>query len=188
MLMNIRFVPDKETFDVFKARIMKLILELKEMGEFVSPALQRYVLLRAMPTQYDALVQSLKINDSISFEDVCVHIKDHWQSELTRRTRGNVDYTDTSAESVMLSVTRGHTGQSRRRRPKCYTCGSRDHVARVCPERVGSSDEGSSSDSQREKYCAWCEKRGHVTRTCEKFQKAKAAAVNANFTCTEHEA
>jgi len=85
LLMSIRFDLEKETFDVFKGRFTKLILELKERGEVISPAIQRYVLLRAMPTRYESLVQSLKINDTLTIEEVYTHIKDYWEADARRR-------------------------------------------------------------------------------------------------------
>ena len=77
-LMNIQFDSNKENFDMFKARFTKLVLALKEMNEVVSAAIQRYVLLRSLPNDYQALVQSLKIKDSISFEETCTHIKNYY--------------------------------------------------------------------------------------------------------------
>jgi len=40
LFMNIRFNPENESFDVYKCRYMKLLSELKEMNEIVSPAIQ----------------------------------------------------------------------------------------------------------------------------------------------------
>ena len=55
----------RESFDMCKARFTNLVHKLKEMGEKVSPAIQRYVLLKGLPADYDALVQSLKVNDKL---------------------------------------------------------------------------------------------------------------------------
>ena len=131
LLMNIRFDLEKETFDGFKGRFMKLLLELKERGETISPAIQRYVLLRAMPFRYGSLVQSLKINDSITIEQVYTHIKDFWAADMRRN-----DYRGSRKEEGELAALR--------ERKKCYGCGSREHLIRHCPKR----EEGSDSDSE----------------------------------------
>ena len=71
-LMNMK-LENRESFDVYKARFMNLVLSLKEMGETVSPAIQRYVILKGLPENYLPLVQSLKINDKLSLEETCTH-------------------------------------------------------------------------------------------------------------------
>src|SRR3984957_4945382 len=79
--MNIKFDDRRESFDVYKARFMNLLVALKEMGEVVSLAIQRYVILRGLPDTYDALVQSLKINDKLSMEETYIHIKDYYEMQ-----------------------------------------------------------------------------------------------------------
>src|SRR5205085_293030 len=123
--MNIRFDPEKESFDVFKARFTKLLLELKERGETISPAIQRYVLLRAMPPRFESLVQSLKINDNMTIEEVYTHIKDYCEGR--RRRRGD----DEDDESIFRDP--NTTVAALRERKKCYVCGSRKHLLRDCP-------------------------------------------------------
>jgi gag-polypeptide of LTR copia-type len=44
--MNIKFDDRRESFDVYKARFMNLLVALKEMDEVLSLAIQRYVILR----------------------------------------------------------------------------------------------------------------------------------------------
>jgi len=154
LLMSIRFDLEKETFDGFKGRFTKLLLELKERGEIISPAIQRYVLLRAMPNRYEALVQSLKINDTLTIEEVYTHIKDYWEADLRRhRSVSNRDRSDYANTSIAATI---------QERKKCYVCGSRKHLARYCQERAESSDsdpgmsdaEGTSSDHDDKKKAA----------------------------------
>lgn len=149
-LMNIRFNPDTESFDVFKSRFMKLILELKEMNEVVSPAIQRYVLLRSLPPKFEALVQSLKINDKISIEEVYVHIKDYCESDKRRRDirsdpvrTDNRNQTPGGAERAMVA----HGTK------ECFLCGEEDHFRNDCPlkNRI---------------HCSKCDGTGHVSKFC----------------------
>src|SRR4051812_9913507 len=85
-IMNLTYVPGKESFDMFKARFLNICVELKAMGEPLSTRLQRYILLRAMPPQYEGLVQSLKVNDGLSFDQVCIHIKEYSESSSRNST------------------------------------------------------------------------------------------------------
>jgi gag-polypeptide of LTR copia-type len=134
LLMNIQFKPEVETFDVFKARFMKLLKELKDMDECVSPSIQRYVLLRSLPPKFEALVQSLKINDAITTEEVYIHIKDY--CEASRRVGAGLrerDVLRSPNESAYIS-------REKRKQYKCFCCGSMKHLVRECPKRVHDSE------------------------------------------------
>ena len=171
LLMSIRFDLEKETFDGFKGRFTKLLLELKERGETISPAIQRYVLLRAMPNRYESLVQSLKINDTLTIEEVYTHIKDYWEADL-RRYRSTHSTRDKGSEYANTSI-----GAFVQERKKCYVCGSRKHLARYCRERAEGSDsdsgtsdaEGTSGDHDDKKKAA-SEK---LLKASEKLKKGR---------------
>ena len=150
LLMSIRFDLEKETFDVFKGRFTKLILELKERGEVISPAIQRYVLLRAMPTRYESLVQSLKINDTLTIEEVYTHIKDYWEADARRR-RASSKKEDRESSDAGVDPDRPNLSVFREKAKKCYECGSRKHLIRDCPDRESSSSESDSDRNSDEK-------------------------------------
>lgn len=142
LLMNIRFSTEKESFDVLKARFTKLVLELKEMGECVSSIVQRYVLLRALPKRFEALVQSLKINDTITIDELCAHVKDFYESEKRRLERLAL-----VAKARKRRVERIESAQALNEKNKrskgsvtCYNCGGKGHIAAVCPTQKSSVD------------------------------------------------
>ena len=124
-------------------------LELKERGEVISPAIQRYVLLRAMPTRYESLVQSLKINDTLTIEEVYTHIKDYWEADARRR-RASSKKEDRESSDAGVDPDRPNLSVFREKAKKCYECGSRKHLIRDCPDRESSSS-GSDSDRNSEK-------------------------------------
>ena len=146
-LMNIQFDSKKETFDMFKARFTKLVLALKEMNEVVSAAIQRYVLLRSLPNDYQALVQSLKINDSISFEETCTHIKDYYES--TKRENGrdrNTKQHEDGAYAVVEGRRNPRVGDYKEKR-ECFSCGRKGHIARDCRKKVSGHHGHDSRDN-----------------------------------------
>ena len=134
--MNIRYLQDRETCDQFKSRYNKLLKQVKDMGEHVSLAIQRYVLLQSLPPALDGLAQSLRINDDISIEQMFIHIKDSVESIGFKRM-GRVQ------EVGMYS-----SDKSKPRR--CYVCGSKDHILKDCPKKYKDDDED-GSDSGRSK-------------------------------------
>jgi len=153
LLMNIQFKPEAESFDVFKARLIKLVKELEDRGESVSPTIQRYVLLRSLPAKYEALVQSLKINDTITIEEVYVHIKDYCEADQRRMGAGTRERGGASAPAPGEHA---HIGrEAKRKKFRCFRCGSRKHMIRECPkrnrERNSRSDSESDSDGDTER-------------------------------------
>ena len=142
--MNIKFDDGRESFDVYKARFMNLLVALKEMGEVVSLAIQRYVILRGLPDTYEALVQSLKINDKLSMEETYIHIKDYY--EMQKRDQ----YVREDKEKAYSMVARRYGNGGGR---DCYICGHSDHLMRNC-------------SLKNKLMCTKCKRKGHVPRYC----------------------
>lgn len=142
--MNIKFDDRRESFDVYKARFMNLLVALKEMGEVVSLAIQRYVILRGLPDTYEALVQSLKINDKLSMEETYIHIKDYYEMQK----RGQYVRQDKEKAYSMVARRYGNGGGR-----DCYICGHPDHLMRDC-------------SLKNKLMCTKCKRKGHVSRYC----------------------
>lgn len=142
--MNIKFDDRRESFDVYKARFMNLLVALKEMGEVVSLAIQRYVILRGLPNTYEALVQSLKINDKLSMEETYIHIKDYYEMQK----RGQYVREDKEKAYAMVARRYGNGGGR-----DCYICGHSDHLMRNC-------------SLKNKLMCTKCKRKGHVSRYC----------------------
>ena len=142
--MNIKFDDRRESFDVYKARFMNLLVALKEMGEVVSLAIQRYVILRGLPDTYEALVQSLKINDKLSMEETYIHIKDYYEMQK----RGQYVREDKEKAYAMVARRYGNGGGR-----DCYICGHPDHLMRDC-------------SLKNKLMCTKCKRKGHVSRYC----------------------
>ena len=171
LLMNLKFREKKEEFDVYRSRLSNLVMKLKEMGETVSPALQRYVLLKGLPKHYEALVQTLKVNDNLSLEETCIHIKDTCEAKkikllnegLSDEANSSSDGYDSNdekaheANSISEAKMKSRSKQRQKRADpvgvSCYTCGQKGHISYDCPLR-------------RTIVCQTCKKKGHLAREC----------------------
>jgi hypothetical protein len=156
--MNLRFEPARENFDLFKARFTNLCVELKDLGEPLSAKIQRYVLLRAMPAQYEVLVQSLKVNDGLALEEVCVHIKEYCESEKRRTSHEEAGHAAATAFAMTAGQRRRNVKNADRdstsTHSECYLCGRAGHVSKSCPLKNGM-------------LCSSCGATGHTSRRCE---------------------
>jgi hypothetical protein len=72
----------EEAFDKYVSRITQLVINLEEMGETVSKGELMYVLFNGLPSTYESLVQTLKVNDKVEFEEACTHIREYQEKLL----------------------------------------------------------------------------------------------------------
>jgi hypothetical protein len=159
----------KESFDAYLSRVMQLILSLKEMKEVISEGELMYVLFNGLPAEYDSVVQSLKVNDQVKFNDACQHIRDceevmvikHQVKEdeaanHVKDSRANEDKSDFSS--------RGRGNKFRGRGRGRGSRGTRGTSYRGTSYRGRGGYNGHSSSSNN---CYTCGKPGHYAAECE---------------------
>jgi hypothetical protein len=167
MLHQIKMDVDEE-FDLFKSRIIQLVTRLNSMGENVTDGEKIYAVLEGLPRSYDGLKQSLEVQDSLTFEEICSHIRDH-QEKLEYRIGGADEVSGTEVANYAngggrggrggdnggrVNTTRG--GMSDASSHRCYLCRKYGHYEWSCDQRRG-----------RDGDCFRCGKPGHQMRECK---------------------
>jgi hypothetical protein len=121
-----------------------------------------------MPPSYESLVQSLKINDNLSMEEVYTHIKDYCEANRRRhdttKKEGRSEDVNTNGNSSLASV--------RVMKKSCFRCGSQKHLIRDCPKQEDGSESSTDSDqSEADDHKIEREKFNSRIRTKQKKSK-----------------
>lgn len=137
-----------ESIDAYKARVLHLVSRLRSMKESVSESEQIYCMLEGLPRGFDMLRQAMEVQEGLTFEQMCSHLRDAQEKfkirlkeeqparELVRRLNAV-----TMESTCALCKTKGHwIGQCAQRKGtkpgECFVCGSTAHGWRACPQRA----------------------------------------------------
>jgi hypothetical protein len=159
-----------ESIDAYKARVLHLASRLRAMKEGVSEGEQIYCMLEGLPRSYDTLRQAMEVQEGLTFEQMCSHLRDA-QEKLRVRAKEEQPARDlvrrlnavTMESTCALCKTKGHwIGQCASRKGtkpgECFVCGATGHGWRACPQKaeqlnaVGSDDE---SEDQEDHQSSW---------------------------------
>ena len=97
-----------EVFDKYVARIRHLTIQLQEMGETVQPSELMHLLLRGLPQtiEYKSLVQTLKVNNKLDFDEVCEHIRDCQDAQIREEKKSS----ETKDDNAYYASKTGYRG------------------------------------------------------------------------------
>jgi hypothetical protein len=139
----------EEEFDDYLARINSLMLKLEEMEESVSKGELMYVLLNGLPESYSSIVQTLKVNDKMEYEEACEHIRDYQETLMYKNENNEIGKSENEVAN--------HVGEKR----KCFTCNKEGHMAYQCKR------------NKDKKKCYICKKIGHTEKECYRNKESK---------------
>jgi hypothetical protein len=140
-----------EKITVFVSRLLEIEVKLKQYKEYISDRMLLCVLLRGVPNSYMSLVQLLKMNENVKFEQAIEQLRNEEERQLTN---GKETMKSTEVETA-------YAASHEERRLKCWTCNKEGHSKFNCPNNKDKSK------------CQYCKKIGHNEDNCWNKDKGR---------------
>lgn len=171
-----------EHVDSYVARLKNTVSVLAEMGEPVSPSMQKHVLMQGLPSSYSSLVQSLGLQQAaLTFEDIVTHLVDHQEKLLLRERASGSGSGDRQRHADVASYAQvGGGGGSGSAQPwQSQQRGQRGPGAQG--NRFGNRNGAASArnnhsgvgDRPDSRTCFTCDQTGHIAYDCPRNRDAK---------------
>ena len=141
MLNKLRMVDD-ELFDVYYSRVRELSssMKLTSMGESVSDGELQYVVLGGLPSSYSQLKQSLEVQNELTMETMCDHIRDY-QEKVAYRVKEEIEIKSEYANFVRSGRRHGVEHGAGDHESYCHLCSTKGHRMSECSRRKGTGAE-----------------------------------------------
>jgi hypothetical protein len=153
---------ESEEFDTFASRIKQFVIRLQEMKEQVSESEMLFVLYEGLPKIYEPVIEPMKLNNDIKFDDACEHIRDK-QEQIKFKQSVSGQSTDNIEQANYVNA------NSKLKLFTCRTCDKPGHVAFHCPR------------NRRKKKCDYCRSIGHTEGNCYYKLNKKGNASDTEF-------
>jgi len=163
---------DGEAMDSYLARVRSLVQMVDGMGESARDALLTHVLLTGLPDEYATVVESIRLERNMAFDDIVANLLDteeRLNMQMRSRTRVGGRYDDVASYAQAPACT-NHPQQMNQMRG-----GGRGYVQQGNAYGGNGSGNRSSSDSRA---CFTCNQVGHISFDCPRNRDAKKC-----FTC-----
>jgi len=155
-----------EKFDLYKARVMALAMQLQGMGEIVSESELVFVLLQGLPSSYKGVREALEMQDALTVDGVSDKLRD----VMERRAFGEAAEEE---ERVLFAGSsgrgggRGRGGYGRGGRGGFYNSNGRGSAAAGNYKQGEQTQRNEDEPMDEEQHrCALCRARGHWERFC----------------------
>ena len=189
-----------ELFDIYEGRIKQLVMSLEQMGERVSEGELMYVLFNGLPLSYEPLVQTLKVNNKMDFEEACTHIREyqeklrlqhkqesgHSRDDSGYHTEDYRGYNQRGRSKGNKNNNNNHHNQNQTRsKMYCKICKRNNHSTEKCYRNK--NNQGNSHSEQKSTpgstqangiQCHKCLQYGHIAIGCRNQKKETLATTN----------
>jgi gag-polypeptide of LTR copia-type/Zinc knuckle len=156
---------ENEQFDTYRSRITQLVMKLRSMRADVGDDELMYVILEGLPKSYSQLKQSLEVQNDITVEEICNHIRDHQEKVSHRR-----ENEESNSEVAYMVRVKGRGSNIDESAHRCRLCKKIGHMEWNCSLRKGGDGD-----------CFKCGRAGHYVKDCDKTNREEA-----NFIQVEH--
>jgi hypothetical protein len=182
---NIRMQPE-ESFDSYISRFKQIVLQLNDDGEQLSATTVLATLLHGLPDEYDQIVDTIGMNQNITFEEACSYIKDKQDKmKLKKQGTGTAyhvgDNNNNNKNKKLGYNNKGNGDLQNNDASSSNNKGNGD---------LQNNDASSSNNSQtndakyyynnNNKRCRTCNQQGHVAYDC-KLNKDKTKCSTCGY-------
>jgi len=157
-LFNLK-IKEKEKITVFVARLIEIEIKLKQQyKENISDRMLMFILLRGLPHSFMSLVQLLKMNDDVTFEQAVEQLRNEEERQLSH--------------PKIKEIALNYAASNQERTVKCWTCEKEGHSKFNCPQNINKTK------------CSICRKIGHNEEACWNKDKGRRIATSNKRTNT----
>lgn len=186
-----------ESIDAYKARVLHLVGRLRSMKESVSEGEQIYCMLEGLPRGFDMLRQAMEVQEGLTFDQMCSHLRDA-QEKIKTRAKEEQPARDLVRRLNALSVEptcalckeKGHwIGSCSRRKGtkpgECFVCGSTAHGWRACAQRaeqlhaLGMAADDHDDEDEELRKGSWMEQADALVKRVREEKLAMALVPSA---------
>jgi hypothetical protein len=151
----------KNSVDYYISQLMELEFTLKSLGSEIGKEEMIFILFKGLRKEYDAIVQTLRLNENLEFEDACQHLRDH-EEIINLRNNKTID-DEIIGQGKLYSAVVSSKSKSY---PDCRICGRSNHHVNKCFVK-------------QKLYCSKCNQLGHTSYTCDD-QESECDTDNSN--------
>jgi Trp operon repressor len=157
ILFSIKMM-ESESINLYVARLTELDVRLKQQQENLSEGVLLYILLKGLLGSYTTVVQLLKMNENLGFQDVVEKLRNEEERQKVSKKVGGGYVPKSNGIDNQISLEASSVSartSASRSTYRCYTCGEKGHIKYDCPY-----------NKSRER-CDHCKRVGHSTSNCK---------------------
>jgi len=152
-----------EKFDLYKARVMALSMQLQGMGEIVTESELVFVLLQGLPSSFKGVREALEMQDALTVDGVSDKLRD----VMERRAFGEAAEEE---ERVLFAGSGRGGGRGRGGYNRGGRGGNSNSSGRTAAGNYNGGEQTQRKDDEpmdeEQHRCALCRARGHWERFC----------------------
>jgi hypothetical protein len=162
---NIRMLPD-ESIDSYISRFKQMVLKLNDDGEVLTATTTLATFIYGLPDEYDQIVDTIGMNQNITFEEACSFIKDKQDKmKLKKSAIGALYYVGDNSNKNYNSKNSNHGNLQN------ISANSNNHSQNIDVNENNNNNSKNmqtnyNNNNNSNKRCYTCKQEGHAAYTC----------------------